>query len=205
MVTQVRKRRTQEERTAETRSALIEATVRVIHRLGYGGASTALIADEAGVSRGAMLHHFGTRAVLMAEVVQWVFEREVEHYVALLTQRKVGNRISDWPVLIWEVLSQPSGLAVLEILLASRSDPDLYERVAPAQAAIEQVALNHPQLAGSRQELLAAGHLIVGAVRGLTITQAVAPDASAIKEAIDLLSHLLERASPSGTISELFC
>ena len=79
-----RLRRTQEERTLETRSALMEAAVGAVHRLGYGGATTAIIADEAGVSRGALTHHFGSRAELMATVVQWVYERELELYRELL-------------------------------------------------------------------------------------------------------------------------
>ena len=38
-------------------------------------------------------------------------------------------------LVLWEVLSRPSGLAVLEILQASRSDPELAELVTPMQAS----------------------------------------------------------------------
>lgn len=94
-------RRTQEERTAETRRALVDAAVRVIHRLGYGGATTALIAEEAGVSRGAILDHFGTRAVLMAEVIRDVFEKEradYDRHLRRMTKKKSLISRGQFPV-----------------------------------------------------------------------------------------------------------
>jgi AcrR family transcriptional regulator len=57
---QRRVRRTQEQRSSETRKALVEAAVRSIYKLGYGGATTAVIAEEAGISRGSIIFHFST-------------------------------------------------------------------------------------------------------------------------------------------------
>ena len=61
----------------------------------------------------------------MAEVVRWVFEEETETFGKLMDVGHVGSRVADWPALLWEVFSRPSGVAVLEILVASRSDPEL--------------------------------------------------------------------------------
>jgi len=133
-------RRTQEQRTADTRAALFEAAVRAISRLGYTRASNAVIADEAGVSRGAITHHFASRAAFIADVVRWVFDAEVIAYRELQSERQIGSRVSDWPRISWEVLSRPSGVAVLEIFVASRSDPDLAALIKPVQTAIEELA-----------------------------------------------------------------
>ncbi|KAK0331122.1 hypothetical protein LTR94_030146, partial [Friedmanniomyces endolithicus] len=109
-------RRTQEQRTAETRTALFGAAVRAISRLGYTRASK---------------HHFATRAAFIAEVVRWVFEQEVVAYRELQQEWGSGSRVSDWPRISWEVLSRPSGVAVLEIFVASRSDPELAALIKP--------------------------------------------------------------------------
>ena len=48
----------QAEKSAMTRSAILEATIQCLLELGYANTTTALIANYAGVSRGAMMHHF---------------------------------------------------------------------------------------------------------------------------------------------------
>lgn len=194
-------RRTQEERTAETRRALVEAAIRVIHRLGYGGATTALIAEEAGVSRGAILHHFGTRAVLMAEVIRDVFEKEREEYARLDAEAHLGHRPSDWPAMLWRVFSQPSGLAVLEILQAARSDPELSDRVRATQQAIEELAtdaMNANYHAPRDAMFVDRMRLIVWAVRGLSIAQVLIKDPEEIGRSIELFSQILRAAEKSG-------
>ena len=52
----------------------------VLHQQGYKAATTAAIADEAGVSRGSIIYHFNTRAQLMSEVITYVYESEQRHY-----------------------------------------------------------------------------------------------------------------------------
>lgn len=192
-----RVRRTQEERTADTKRALIDAAVRVIHRLGYGGATTAVIAEEAGVSRGAILHHFGTRAVLMAEVIRDVFEKERAEYARLDAEAHLGHKVSDWPAMLWQVFSQPSGLAVLEILQAARSDPDLSERVTATQQAVEQLAqesMNAKYKAPVDAVFVERMRLIVWAIRGLSIAQVLVKDPEEIGRSVELFSRILAAA-----------
>lgn len=203
-VAPVRRRRTQAERTAETRKALVDAAVQVIHRLGYGGATAVLIAQEAGVSAGSIVHHFGTRADLMAEVIRSVFEQELQAYGELQQRLKVGSRLADWPGLVWQVLSRPSGMAVLEILLAARSDPKLAERVAPLQASLEQQSVARALLrwdGPGKKEVLALARLIVWSVRGLSIAQVLVPDPREIEQSVALFQRILVAAGDVGLIA----
>ena len=59
-----KQRRTQEERTAAMRERLLNATVECLYELGYAKTTTTAIVERAGVSRGAQLHHFPTKADL---------------------------------------------------------------------------------------------------------------------------------------------
>ncbi|MEM6105555.1 helix-turn-helix domain-containing protein [Mycobacterium sp. 050272] len=70
------KRRTQEERSAATRDALISAARRLWGERGYAEVGTPEIAATAGVTRGAMYHQFADKAALFAEVVE-VVEQDV--------------------------------------------------------------------------------------------------------------------------------
>ncbi|ORA85479.1 TetR/AcrR family transcriptional regulator [Mycobacterium malmoense] len=66
------KRRTQEERSAATRDALISAARKLWGARGYAEVGTPEIATAAGVTRGAMYHQFADKAALFGEVVETV-------------------------------------------------------------------------------------------------------------------------------------
>src|SRR3954466_2105232 len=63
-----RRRRTQAERSAATREALLDATLACLVEDGYANTTTARVAERAGVSRGAHPPHFPTRATLAAHL-----------------------------------------------------------------------------------------------------------------------------------------
>ena len=196
-------RRTQEQRTAGTRAALFAAAVRVIDRVGYAAANNASIAEEAGISRGSITHHFATRPAFMAEVVKWVFDEETATFREL-TQDRRDMRIEDWPGLLWEVLSRPSGVAVLEILVASRSDPELAALTKPMQAEVERAgAANFLHRFEASEPDMAAIRLVVWAIRGMTMGRAFIAGPGDMADAVALLSRMLARIAPNGTMAEL--
>ena len=199
-------RRTQAERSADTQRKLIDAAITVLHRVGYGATTTSLIADEAGVSRGAMLHQYPTKVDLMLAVVAEVYDRETNEY------RRRGaeaasprERFYQFPDLMWDLLTRPSAMAVLEIMMGSRSDPELAKRLAPVQrrieaasrATVEQILKEggFPDL----PEANAMRRLFVAAVRGLSIDLMLLNDRTELEQAIDLLKRLL-RALSDGLI-----
>jgi len=67
------RRRTQEERTEETRTRLLEAALKVMRRRSYAGFRTAEVAAVAGVSRGAQLYHFPTKDALVVATIEYAF------------------------------------------------------------------------------------------------------------------------------------
>lgn len=77
------KRRTQEERSAATREALISAARKLWGARGYAEVGTPEIAKEAGLTRGAMYHQFADKAALFREVVEAV-EQQVMARMATL-------------------------------------------------------------------------------------------------------------------------
>src|SRR5271168_4505108 len=70
------KRRTQEERSAATRDALIAAARKLWGLRGYAEVGTPEIVAAAGVTRGAMYHQFTDKAALFSEVIE-VVEQDV--------------------------------------------------------------------------------------------------------------------------------
>lgn len=133
-VTTTPARRTQAERSAATRRLLLDATVDCLVELGYAGTTTAAVAERAGLSRGAQLHHFGTRQRLIAAAVQHLADRRLD---------QVQERARRWADdearprralgLLAETLSGPLYAATLELWVAARVDPELREALIPVE------------------------------------------------------------------------
>ena len=68
------RRSTQAERSARTRSALLESAARGLSRYGYGNLVLEQVAQEAGYTRGALYHQFDDKEDLALAVIEWVNE-----------------------------------------------------------------------------------------------------------------------------------
>ena len=174
VMTRTATRRTQAERTDATREALIRSAIKLLNSHGYAGATLALIAEDAGVSRGSILHQFGTRADLMAAVVRSAYDEEMSLFTDLIRETaNKGRSLSDWPLTTWRVLSRPASTAALEILNGSRSDPELANVLRPVQIEIERSSLGNliriNTIDQDDEVDLAIYRVIVAAVRGLSI------------------------------------
>ncbi|HEY2716205.1 MAG TPA: helix-turn-helix domain-containing protein [Solirubrobacterales bacterium] len=78
---QPNRRRTQAERTEATRGALLAAGRRLFAERGYDSVSAEEIVRAAGVTRGALYHHFGGKAELLDAVYEQL-EREMTERIA---------------------------------------------------------------------------------------------------------------------------
>jgi len=119
-------RRTQGERRAHTHAALLDATVECLVERGYGSTSTNDIIRLAGVSRGALLHHFASKAELMGEAVEHVFDRCEMEFRETFAALPVEDRTLEHAVgVLWTIFQGPSFDAALELLVAARTDTEL--------------------------------------------------------------------------------
>jgi len=123
-------RRTQAERRAETRARLLDATVECLSEFGFAGTTTTAVAKRSGLSRGAQLHHFPTKADLVAAAVEHVFEsRLVEFRERLALVPNGQGRVGAAVDLIWEFFEGPTFEAWLELTVAGRTEGELGERI----------------------------------------------------------------------------
>lgn len=139
-----RVRRTQLERRTATRGVLLQATVGCLVELGYQRTTTLEIERRAGVSRGARIHHFPTKAELLAAAVDHLYDRLAEHYGQAFgrptTERSDADRLRSGLRLLWGVYRQPDYSAVLELMMAARTDEEL-------RASLVLVSQRHRRLA----------------------------------------------------------
>ena len=122
----------QAEKSALTRKAILEAAVRCLVNEGYNKTTTAMIAAEAGVSRGAMMHHFSARAEVIKVVIAFLHERRLEEYRQLMGEKNISQKITRADVrrsveAAWEYHNLPSFVAYQELVSAARTDGELGE------------------------------------------------------------------------------
>ena len=119
-------RRTQEERRAETRARLLHATADSLAELGWAGTTTSEVARRAGVSRGAQQHHYRTKTELVAAAIDHLLQRQREEYERAFAQLPPGDRNVDGAIeLLWKIYQGPLFAAVLELVMAARTDSGL--------------------------------------------------------------------------------
>ncbi len=193
-------RQTQEERSEGTQHRIINAAIELLYNEGHVAATTHKIAERAGVSRGAMLHHFPTKDDLMLAVVRAAHERDSLSLRAGLA--KISDPLQRYfslPDLAWEVMSGPSGIAVLEIMMSSRSNAALGARLAPLQSEIESesqariMQLMHD--AGLRGEAINRdfANFAVAAIRGFSIEAMFRKDTRYITNSLKSFKTLLRQ------------
>lgn len=119
--------RTQAQRRADTRVALLEATVQCLVTHGYAKTTTGRIAALAKVSRGAQTLYFRTRAELVGAAVTHLAEQRVAAAQARFAQGPVS--LEEALDVLWEECQGVVFTAALELWVASRTDPELREHL----------------------------------------------------------------------------
>lgn len=136
MATPERLPRTQQQRRDETRQALLDAAVESLVEAGFARTTTLEVQKRAGVSRGALLHHFPSKAALMAATIVHLAEmrgRELKTIAADLPDGPA--RVDAVLDLLWQSFTGPLFYVAMELRAAARTDPEL--RAALTQTELE--------------------------------------------------------------------
>jgi len=171
-----RERRKNAERSAATRRQILEATIQCLDTSGYGAVTNIRVADLAGVSRGAMMHHFPTRQALIIATVEYAYETLNQYRADEVAKVPPGldryRAIMDLSVITQRM---PEGMALNEIRIGSRSDPEIRDAVTPMMSAISEDYVRMVSRIAREAGLKATREL-----HGLTGTVAMATRALAI-------------------------
>ncbi|ODP38871.1 hypothetical protein BFL28_13200 [Sphingomonas turrisvirgatae] len=182
------------ERSASMRQRLVEAAIVCLCRVGYAATTTQLVTQEAGVSRGAMLHHFPTKLDLVIAVGEHAATFQNRYVRRRLNEIAPGmDRFLALTHATWEAVGQPPALALIEIMVASRSDPGLAERFPPVIDALESRQLADVWAMASeigirdRQSIERMVRLHRAAMRGLVLERVFTGDMNAAEDSMELL------------------
>ena len=184
----------------------MEATFECVIERGYAATTTTEIVRRAGVSRGAQVHHFRTKADLLLAAVQWMFERRFEEFsVSFGTLRPEERTLERAVELLWDQYRRPEFIGWLELAVVCRTDPVLGARFRELSEWFDAESMrlfrDHIQVAGDDSafaELAIA--LSFAALDGAGMSRALGIAGSGDKavEALKLLAVLFDAPAEGG-------
>jgi len=173
----------------------MDAAVACLLERGYAGTTTTEVAERAGVSRGAQLHHFPTKAEMVAHAVRHLAERWIGQFrQARTTLPRGGDRISPVIDLVWSSFSGPLFMAAVELWVASRTDRKLHATLLSTErqtgrsitAFFDEAfgeAAAHPRFGDLRR-------LTLYLMRGMALESILEPRERRRREALELWKRL---------------
>ena len=184
----------QQTKSQNTRNTILDAAIRCFYRFGYNNTTTEKIANEADVSRGAMLHHFPSRADLIKAAVRHLNAKRLELYARqedTVQGDAAHSRIEEGIDTYWAQLNTEFFVVFHELQVAARTDRELYDALIPAIEELDRawaVATREifPDLAQS-PDFIRANWLTLFLLEGLA---ANLPTRRPGKVAVELLTWL---------------
>jgi AcrR family transcriptional regulator len=178
------------------RLRLLEATVNCLVTYGYASTTTHRVAELAGVTRGAQIHHFRAKEDLVIAAIEHLAQQRAQVAVAEVARiRESPDPAAAVLDFLWEAHQGPFFIATLELWIAARTDPALaqqIQRVEPVVngallAAIEQLLPDRT----ARRELSYVAYTAMDALRGILVAGFVDGDAARTRKRWDRASAQL--------------
>jgi AcrR family transcriptional regulator len=197
----VQTRQRQADRSRETRRKLMEATVECLVERGWAGTTTVLVAERAGVSRGAQLHHFRTRGELVAAAVEYVGTQGVADMVERAAALPGSDdRTAAVVGFIVDFFVSPLFTAALELWVAARTDPEMTDLVVALEARLgrecHRIAVAMLGADESRPGVRAAVQATLDLARGLALANLLTDDSrrrsGIVRQWADMLDGALQ-------------
>ncbi|WP_328582444.1 TetR/AcrR family transcriptional regulator [Streptomyces sp. NBC_00370] len=185
-----------QDRSRATRRRLLEAAVACLAEVGWAGSTVAVVAERAGVSRGAAQHHFPTREDLFTAAVEYVAEERSSALRALVPAGP-GHRREAVDGIV-ALFTGPLFRAALQLWVAAANEDQLRPRVTELEAHVGREAHR------IAVELLAADESLPGVretvqglldmARGLGLANLLTDDGRRRERVVAQWSALIEEA-----------
>jgi AcrR family transcriptional regulator len=170
---------TRAEQKERTRTLLLDAAIDCLLQDGYARTTTQRIQDRAGVSRGALLHHFQRKSDLLTAALHRVADQQVTALRAVVDSEDPSPEAFRRTVLaIRGAMSGPAFQAALELWLAARTSEELRASLLPAERRLgaEVRAILQPSLGTDRDEAELEVRSLLALLRGLEVTRTIKDD-----------------------------
>jgi AcrR family transcriptional regulator len=188
----------QQRKSAQTRTAILEAAIDCLEKYGYARTTTQLIAQVAEISRGAMLHHYATKQDLIASVIDYTFFKRMENFQQRVKKLSEKQRVQDIVGVeaYWNSLLSREFIAYLELSMAARTDAELRDIFLPKarrydQIEREQIIKTFPEWEKQHERYMFAMDFCTAAIEGLLLNRDIWNDEGRKRQLRDFVGKML--------------
>ncbi|MFF7895311.1 TetR/AcrR family transcriptional regulator [Streptomyces sp. NPDC007907] len=186
-----------QDRSRATRQRLLEAAVSCLAEHGWAGSTVSVVAERAGVSRGAAQHHFPTREDLFTAAVEYVAEERSTALRALFPDGAAGDRHAVVAALV-DLYTGPLFRAALHLWVAASNEEQLRPRVTELESRVgretHRIAVD---LLGADESVPGVRESVQGLLdmaRGLGLANLLTDDAARRERVVGQWAGLLEES-----------
>lgn len=187
-----------QDRSRATRQRLLEATIDCLAEKGWAAATVAVVAERAGVSRGAAQHHFPTREDLITAALTYMFDTRTDQAVSTEITEPGLARTEAVVAGLVESYTSPLFKAALQVWTHAAADPALRERIVPLEARFGRGAHHRAVEALGVDDTDPVAHHLVQATldlaRGLGLADVLTDDSARRKQIVHQWSVTLHEA-----------
>ncbi|WP_432068446.1 TetR/AcrR family transcriptional regulator [Streptomyces sp. C10-9-1] len=186
-----------QDRSRVTRQRLLQAAVDCLAEVGWAGSTVSVVAERAGVSRGAAQHHFPTREDLFTAAVEYVAE---ERSGAL---RELAPRDrSEVVAALVDLYTGPLFRAALQLWVAASDEEQLRPRVTELEARVgRETHRMAVRLLGADESVTGVRETVQGLLdmaRGLGLANLLTDDEARRRRVVAQWAELVDRALGHG-------
>lgn len=185
-----------QDRSRITRQRILEAAVESLATRGWEASSVAVIAADAGASRGALQHHFPTREDLIIAALDYVFEQQAER-VQTVTVPDIGGRERVVHVLrtIVDLYVGTLFKAALQVWTAAAADAALRETILPLErkfgSGVHAMTVRLLDVDDSDPHVRALIQATLDMARGLALADVLTDDSRRRRRVVDAWAEQL--------------
>lgn len=200
--------RGREQQRLATRRRILRAAVDSFQALGYAATTTLEVQRRAGVSRGALLHHFPTRPELVAAAVaELVRLSDAASREALAEPSADLDPIDRVRRALRSIVSRPAFGIEMELWMAARSDAELRTHLRKAErSAMKDWQRGLDEMFGSELVAHPAYPSVIAVttplMRGLAVTRSLSAGTTGLERSLDAWAAFARRALDVPEVSE---
>ncbi len=191
-----------QDRSRATRQRLLEATIDTLAETGWAAATVSVVAERAGVSRGATQHHFPTREDLITAALEYMFDsRMAQSKAQVQSLRRIAGGAGRTEAVVTSLVesyTSPLFKAALQVWTHAAADPALRERIVPMEARFGRVSHRMAvEALGVDDSNPVAHHLVQATLdlaRGLGLADVLTDDSARRKQIVTQWAATLHRA-----------
>jgi AcrR family transcriptional regulator len=194
-------------KSRRTRGRILEAAMRLFAEAGYHASTNAMIADAAGLTRGAMLYHFPTRDDLVAAAIEHIHGERLALFDAAASPPSGVDATAHAIAAYWSLLGEAPFVAFGELEAVARTDAMVRERLGPAQAAFDQAqvrAFSALAQAGAGPRFQASRDLARFLLEGVARGNLAYDREPRVKNLIAVVDRAVRRLNRKGDVQELW-